>query len=86
MYKILYITLGGGGVSDESTHFIKRETSSPKPTPGDHSKHVDIEWKLAIICVQSDILGRCSLHPVQSRTFFSNDWELDYVVTIVFIV
>lgn len=46
--------------------FHQKRNKQPKTTHGGLSKYVDIEWQLAVICVQSDILSRCSLHKVQS--------------------
>lgn len=48
--------------------FHQKKNRQPQTTPGGMSNRVGIKWQLAIICVQSNILDRCSLHPVQ----FSN--------------
>lgn len=64
--------------------FHQKKNRQPQTTPGGMSNRVGIKWQLAIICVQSNILDRCSLY--QSILKFGNLWGLYYVIIIEFIM
>ena len=51
--------------------FHQKKNRPPQTTPGGMSNRVGIKWQLAIICVQSNILDRCSLYQSNSQIWES---------------